>query len=216
MGKVLNAFTHGYPGAISRAVDDIVISLPNGDSDEIPFGTPVFLNTAGSKGLKPTETSTADRFAGIAVRSRRLQGDGRIREIAEDFGISESNAKMTLSRTREKLKKHLLKEGYDLLYIGFSSGLLGVVVTYLLCIPINIIVYKLTELGGLKAYLPIYDTPSERITFSRFWQSRKALLPMCVLLPGMVMLLMPLHLQKAYSSMLSTVFGIVTLSTSLS
>ena len=39
--------------------------------------------------------------------------------------------------------------------IGFSSGLLGVVVTYLLCIPINIIVYKLTELGGLKAYLPI-------------------------------------------------------------
>jgi RNA polymerase sigma-70 factor (ECF subfamily) len=37
-----------------------------------------------------------------------------VREIAEDFGISESNAKMTLSRTREKLKKHLLKEGYDL------------------------------------------------------------------------------------------------------
>ena len=69
MGKVLNAFTHGYPGAISRAVDDIVISLPNGENAEIPFGTPVFLNTAGSKGLKPTETSTADRFAGIAVRS---------------------------------------------------------------------------------------------------------------------------------------------------
>ena len=39
--------------------------------------------------------------------------------------------------------------------IGFTSGLLGVVVTYLLCIPINIIIYKLTELGGLKAHLPI-------------------------------------------------------------
>ncbi len=39
--------------------------------------------------------------------------------------------------------------------IGFTSGLFGVIVTYLLCIPINIIVYKLTELGGLRAYLPI-------------------------------------------------------------
>ena len=39
--------------------------------------------------------------------------------------------------------------------IGFTSGLLGVLVTYLLCIPINIIIYSLTDLGGLKARLPI-------------------------------------------------------------
>lgn len=39
--------------------------------------------------------------------------------------------------------------------IGFTSGLLGVVVTYLLCIPINMIIYKLTDIAGLKAYLPI-------------------------------------------------------------
>jgi len=39
--------------------------------------------------------------------------------------------------------------------IGFSSGLLGVVVTYLLCIPINLILHHLTGLGNLNAILPV-------------------------------------------------------------
>lgn len=43
----------------------------------------------------------------------------------------------------------------ETMIIGFTSGLMGVLVTYLLCIPINIIVYKLTEIAGLKAILPI-------------------------------------------------------------
>ena len=40
--------------------------------------------------------------------------------------------------------------------IGFSSGMLGVIVTYLLCIPINIILHNLTDLDNLSAHLPIY------------------------------------------------------------
>ena len=39
--------------------------------------------------------------------------------------------------------------------IGFASGLLGVGVTYLLCWPINAIIYALTDLGGLQAVLPV-------------------------------------------------------------
>ncbi len=39
--------------------------------------------------------------------------------------------------------------------IGFSSGLLGVLITYLLCIPINAILNALTGLSHLKAFLPI-------------------------------------------------------------
>ncbi len=38
--------------------------------------------------------------------------------------------------------------------IGFAAGAIGVVVTWLLCIPINAILYALTGLGNLKAYLP--------------------------------------------------------------
>ncbi len=39
--------------------------------------------------------------------------------------------------------------------IGFASGLLGVVVTYLLCIPINAILHALTGIPNLSAQLPL-------------------------------------------------------------
>ena len=39
--------------------------------------------------------------------------------------------------------------------IGFTSGLLGVVITYLLCIPINLILHRLTGIGTLSAHLPV-------------------------------------------------------------
>ena len=39
--------------------------------------------------------------------------------------------------------------------IGFTSGLLGVLVTYLLCIPINAILHTLTGINSLRAYLPV-------------------------------------------------------------
>jgi len=42
----------------------------------------------------------------------------------------------------------------ETILIGFASGLVGVILTYLLCIPINAIIYALTDIMGLKAYLP--------------------------------------------------------------
>ncbi|MBE6941387.1 MAG: ABC transporter ATP-binding protein/permease [Ruminococcaceae bacterium] len=39
--------------------------------------------------------------------------------------------------------------------IGFAAGAIGVGVTWLLCIPINAILYALTGLGNLRAYLPL-------------------------------------------------------------
>ena len=39
--------------------------------------------------------------------------------------------------------------------IGFASGVLGVGVTYVLCIPINAIVQALTNIPNLRAYLPV-------------------------------------------------------------
>lgn len=39
--------------------------------------------------------------------------------------------------------------------IGFASGVLGVGITYLLCIPINIILHKVTGIRNLSAVLPI-------------------------------------------------------------
>jgi putative ABC transport system permease protein len=42
----------------------------------------------------------------------------------------------------------------ETLIIGFASGMLGVLVTYLLCIPINLILHALTGIPTLSAYLP--------------------------------------------------------------
>ena len=42
----------------------------------------------------------------------------------------------------------------ETMIIGFTSGLLGVVITYVLCIPINIILHRLTGISNLSAYLP--------------------------------------------------------------
>ena len=39
--------------------------------------------------------------------------------------------------------------------IGFSAGMLGVIVTYLLCIPINAILHALTGISNLSAQLPL-------------------------------------------------------------
>ena len=39
--------------------------------------------------------------------------------------------------------------------IGFAAGLLGVLITYLLCIPINLILHALTGIGNLDAVLPL-------------------------------------------------------------
>ncbi len=39
--------------------------------------------------------------------------------------------------------------------IGFASGLLGVAVTYLICIPINLILHSVTGIANLSAFLPL-------------------------------------------------------------
>jgi putative ABC transport system permease protein len=39
--------------------------------------------------------------------------------------------------------------------IGFASGALGVGITYLLCIPINLVLHQVTGLHNLNAYLPV-------------------------------------------------------------
>lgn len=48
----------------------------------------------------------------------------------------------------------------ETLIIGFASGLLGIPVTYLLCIPINLVLHALTGLTALNAMLPWWGAVS--------------------------------------------------------
>ncbi len=43
----------------------------------------------------------------------------------------------------------------ETMIVGFTAGLLGVVVTYLLCIPINLILHSVTGINNLSAILPL-------------------------------------------------------------
>ena len=71
MGKVISDFDIGWPGAISRSVDDIVVSMKNAGSDAIGFGKPVFLSDDGSgvTAWNSSDPKTFERFVGFAVRS---------------------------------------------------------------------------------------------------------------------------------------------------
>jgi len=70
MGKVLSVFGNGSPGAVTRAVDNVIISLKNAGTEEIPFGTPVFISGDRS-GAVPFSTASPQDFSdflGFAVR----------------------------------------------------------------------------------------------------------------------------------------------------
>jgi len=71
MGKVLSVFTNGFPGAVTRSVDDIIISVRNNSESDIPFGAPVFIDNAGASGAVPFDPAAPQEFSaflGFAVR----------------------------------------------------------------------------------------------------------------------------------------------------
>ena len=68
MGKVQEAFGIGSPGAVSRSIDDIIISVKNAGSADIPFGAPVFMTTGGAVPFNTASPQEFAAFLGFAVR----------------------------------------------------------------------------------------------------------------------------------------------------
>ena len=68
MGKVLDAFGYGYPGTVTRSVDDIVISVRNASGVDIPFGAPVFMTENGAVPFDLESPQEFASFLGFAVR----------------------------------------------------------------------------------------------------------------------------------------------------
>ena len=69
MGKVLATFSNGFPGAVSRSVDDVIIGMSNLDSEALAYGVPVVLDSTGKGAVKFTADSTAADLVGFTVRS---------------------------------------------------------------------------------------------------------------------------------------------------
>ena len=68
MGKVQAYFGNGSPGAVTRSVDDIVISVKNAGTGEIAFGSPVFLGAGGAVPFNTASPQNFSSFLGFAVR----------------------------------------------------------------------------------------------------------------------------------------------------
>lgn len=68
MGKVQSAFLNGNAGAVSRSIDDIIISIKNAGDAAIPFGAPVFLTDSGAEPFSLTTPQDFSSFLGFAVR----------------------------------------------------------------------------------------------------------------------------------------------------
>ena len=68
MGKVQAVFGNGAPGAVSRSIDDIIISVKNAGTADVPFGAPVFLTENGAVPFNLTTPQDFTTFLGFAVR----------------------------------------------------------------------------------------------------------------------------------------------------
>ncbi len=68
MGKVLQTFGNGQPGAVSRSKDDIIISVKNASDKDIAFGAPVFLGDDGAEPFSTANPQDFSAFLGFAVR----------------------------------------------------------------------------------------------------------------------------------------------------
>ena len=69
-GKVLT-WTNGFPGTISRSIDDVIESIVNGEStDPIAFGAPVALVSGAVKNVTADNSSA---IIGIAVRTIKTE-----------------------------------------------------------------------------------------------------------------------------------------------
>ena len=68
MGKVQARFGNGFAGAVSRSIDDIIISVKNAGAADIPFGAPVFLSDNGAVLFDISDPQEFDKFLGFAVR----------------------------------------------------------------------------------------------------------------------------------------------------
>ena len=79
MGKVLSTFENGWPGAPSRSVDEVITTMKNNTSAEIPFGAAVFL-VSGRNACAPFNPASSCCFCRMS-RNRRNKESNSARRL---------------------------------------------------------------------------------------------------------------------------------------
>ena len=93
-------------GQVMLVLDELAECIPDGNSGE-DIGESIALQDALNKFV----WSLSDKAQNVFVR--RYWYSSSISEIAEEYGMKESNVTVLLLRTRRKLKAYLQKEGFN-------------------------------------------------------------------------------------------------------
>jgi len=73
------------------------------------------------------------------------------------ISVQERTKEIGILRTIGASKKNVSSMfNAETVIIGFASGTLGVLITYLVCIPVNLILHRLTGINNLNAILPVH------------------------------------------------------------
>ena len=145
----LYAATFADKEALEASIDDY-----NADKDET--GKITYTDYVGLMMSSVTTIIDAITYVLIAFVSVSLIVSSIMIGVITLISVQERTKEIGILRAIGASKKNVSGMfNAETVIIGFTSGMFGVLFTYLLCIPINLILHSLTGIGNLNAYLPI-------------------------------------------------------------
>lgn len=145
----LYAATFADKEALEDSIDDY-----NADKDET--GKITYTDYVGLMMSSVTTIINAITYVLIAFVSVSLIVSSIMIGVITLISVQERTKEIGILRAIGASKKNVSGMfNAETVIIGFTSGMFGVLFTYLLCIPINLILHSLTGIGNLNAYLPI-------------------------------------------------------------
>lgn len=138
----------------SKDVIEDAISLYNEDRDEL--SQIKYTDYVGLMMSSVTSIINAITYVLIAFVAISLVVSSIMIGVITLISVQERTKEIGILRAIGASKKNVSSMfTAETVIIGFTSGALGVIVTYLLCIPINAIIQSLTGISNLRAFLPL-------------------------------------------------------------
>ncbi len=137
----------------NKDVIEDVINAYNDDVDELEKIT--YTDYVGLMMSSVTSIINAITYVLIAFVAVSLVVSSIMIGVITLISVQERTKEIGILRAIGASKKNVSSMfNAETVIIGFSAGAIGVIITYLLCIPINMILHHLTGIGNLSAYLP--------------------------------------------------------------
>ncbi len=149
--STINLFASSFE---NKDVIEDAISIYNEDVDDLEKIT--YTDYVGLMMSSVTTIINAITYVLIAFVAISLIVSSIMIGVITLISVQERTKEIGILRAIGASKKNVSRLfNAETVIIGFTSGALGVLITYLLCIPINIILHYLTGINNLNAILPL-------------------------------------------------------------